>query len=133
MELKGILRKLDCSENKQFNEIGEFWDFMSKLYPKNKLKGLGYNWKNNYIDYVIGDIDNDFDYSVKKIYEKYPDSKCIVIQLPDKGWEIYSGKLNDIENIYKNIYQNGPLDYEIEEIDDEGNFRVSILRQHTLE
>ncbi|MCL1927776.1 MAG: hypothetical protein FWG07_03150 [Treponema sp.] len=128
MKFTGVLRKFDCSNNKQFNDIGEFWDFMSKIIDKNKLKGLGFNWENNYFDYIIGDLKEEIDFSMDLILNTYPDSKIVTVDLPDNGWKIYKGKIKEIKNIYEKIYRDGPLDYEIEEIDAKGNFKVSIIR-----
>ena len=38
----------------QYNTIGAFWDEMSDIYGLENLQGLGLNWKNGYMDYVIG-------------------------------------------------------------------------------
>ena len=128
MKFTGVLRRFDCSNNKQFNDIGEFLDLMSKIIDKNEIKGLGFNWQNNHLDYIIGDLKEEFNYSIDIILKTYPTSKIVTVDLPDNGWKIYQGKLKDIKNIYEKIYRDGPLDYEIEEIDTKGNFKVSILR-----
>ena len=128
MKFTGVLRNFDCSNNKQFTDIGEFWDFMSKIVNKNELKGLGFNWKNNHLDYIIGDLKDKCDYPMDLILNTYPNSKIVTVDLPNNGWEIHEGKIKDIKSIYEKIYEDGQLDYEIEEIDTKGNFKVSILR-----
>ncbi|NLL00220.1 MAG: hypothetical protein GX271_06105 [Clostridiales bacterium] len=128
MQIIGIQVRFDCTDNQQFSAIGEFWNFMSFIYPKEELKGLGLNWANNSFDYVIGDFEKKFDYSLDIIRKSYPNSKKVVIELPDHGWKVYSGKIEDIAKIYETIYKDGILDYEIEEFDDVGNCKISILR-----
>lgn len=129
MKFNGVLIRFDCSDNKQFNAIGEFWEFMGKLFPKEKLRGLGYNWYNDSFDYAIGDFESEFDYSLAAITKNYPASKHVVVQLPDSHWETYTGKLENIAQIYEEIYKSGSLDYEIEEFDALGNCKISILRE----
>ncbi|WP_070000980.1 hypothetical protein [Cellulosilyticum sp. I15G10I2] len=128
MRFNGILIRFDCTNNQQFDAIGEFWNFMTQLYSKAELKGLGFNWANNSFDYVIGEFEGKYDYSFDIISQTYPGSKNVVVELPDHGWRTYTGKLEDIANIYEAIYREGALDYEIEEFDLKGNCKISILR-----
>lgn len=128
MRFHGVLIRFDCTDNKQYDAIGRYWDFMAKLFPKDKLKGLGFNWSSNSFDYVIGDNEGEFDYSLPIVYQTYPASKKVVIELPDDGWITYIGKLENIKNIYDAIYRDGTLDYEIEEFDTFGNCKISIFR-----
>src|SRR5690554_7388353 len=115
MNFKGVLLRFDCKNNRQFDDIGKFWDFMSSIYPKEKLKGLGFNWFNNSFDYVIGDITKKYNYKHNIIKQRYPNSRLTTIELPDDGWTTYTGKIKNLTQIYKDIYQNGVLKYEIEE------------------
>jgi hypothetical protein len=59
-----------------------------------------------------------------------PASKNVIVQLPDCGWITYTGKVENIVQIYEDIYKDGALDYKIEEFDAQGNFKVSILRKY---
>lgn len=128
VKFQGVLVRFDCTDGKQYKAIGEFWDFMSGLFPKEQLKGLGLNWMNDSFDYVIGDFEGRFDYSLPMICQAYPTSENVVVSLPDDGWITYTGKLENIARIYETIYRDGVLDYEIEAFDTEGNCRISILR-----
>ncbi|HHU71637.1 MAG TPA: hypothetical protein GXZ21_06325 [Clostridiales bacterium] len=128
MQINGIKVRFDCTDNKQFDAIGEFWSFMSCLYPKEELKGLGFNWADNSFDYVIGDFEGKFDYSFDIIRQTYSAAENVVIELPNHGWKVYLGKIEDIAKIYETIYKEGVLDFEIEEFDEMGNCKISILR-----
>lgn len=43
-------------------------------------------------------------------------------------WSIVSGKTEQLSKIYDGIYKDGPLLYEIEEFDREGNCRIRYCR-----
>lgn len=61
MEFKGISRTFSTIDEEQYETIGEFWDEMSRIYARENLRGLGYNWAETFIEYVIGLIDGDMD------------------------------------------------------------------------
>ena len=61
MEFKGISKTFSTVGEKQYETIGEFWNEMSGIYGRENLRGLGYNWTENSIEYVIGLIDCDIE------------------------------------------------------------------------
>ena len=81
MIFKGYSRVFSTINNEQYNLIGEFWDEMSRIYARENLRGLGYNWTETSIEYVIGLIDGNMDGS------------NINVILPDDGWECISGRM----------------------------------------
>lgn len=116
MEFKGISRTFSTVDEKQYETIGVFWDEMAGIYGREKLRGLGYNWAETSIEYVIGLIDGDIEGS------------NLDVILPDDGWECVSGKTEELGEIYTAIYKNGPLKYEIEMFDDDGNCKIMFCR-----
>lgn len=115
MKFVGIRRVFSTENSEQYFTIGAFWDEMSDKYGRDNLMGLGCNWTDQSIEYVIalkkGIIDNA-DYE---------------IELPD-SWITVSGKTEDLSRIYDDIYKDGSLLYEIEEFDDTGNCRIRYCR-----
>ena len=116
MEFKGIGRTFSTVGEKQYETIGAFWDEMSGIYGRENLRGLGYNWTETSIEYVIGLIDGDMEGS------------NIDVILPDDKWECVSGRTEELGEIYATIYKDGALKYEIEMFDDAGNCRILFYR-----
>ena len=54
MLFKGISRVFSTENEAQYQTIGAFWDEMSGIYGLENLRGLGYNWTKDTIEYVIG-------------------------------------------------------------------------------
>ena len=54
MKFIGIKRTFSTINNEQYKTINAFWDEMIKKYGMENLKGLGYNWTDTTIEYVIG-------------------------------------------------------------------------------
>ena len=88
---------------------------MAGIYGREKLRGLGYNWTETSIEYVIGLTDGDIEGSNMDVI------------LPDDGWECVSGRTEKLAEIYDVIYKNGPLTYEIEMFDDDGNCKLCFI------
>lgn len=80
------------------------------------FRGLGYNWTETSIEYVIGLTDGDIEGSNMDVI------------LPYDGWECVSGRTEKLAEIYDVIYKNGPLTYEIEMFDDDGNCKIMFYR-----
>ena len=116
MEFKGISKTFSTVDEKQYETIGRFWDEMSKIYGRQNLRGLGYNWTEDSIEYVIGLIVGEI--------EEFN----ITVSLPDHGWECISGRTEELAEIYGSIYKDGPLKYEIEMFDDNGNCKIMFYR-----
>lgn len=115
MKFVGIRRVFSTQNEEQYTTIGMFWDEMSKLYGRENLMGLGCNWGNNSIEYVM---------ALKHGTIAGADYE---IELPDV-WTEVSGKTNELGIIYDEIYKDGPLLYEIEEFDDNGNCKIKYCR-----
>jgi len=124
----GISRKFSTVNDGQYQTIGEFWDFCSSIYGRENLKGLGYNWTPDSIEYVIGRKD-DSEMDDERIAAKYPDavSKCVL--LPEMGWKRYSGRTEQLGELYGEIYADGSLSYEIEMFSDDGSCEVQVTRE----
>lgn len=106
MIFKGYSKVFSTLNNKQYNLIGYFWDEMILKYDIENLRGLGFNWTETTIEYVIGLKSNEkFDnlnYEWKEI------------ELPDENWEEIEGNTNELAQIYTDIYKISSLKYEIE-------------------
>ena len=115
MKFVGIRRVFSTENEEQYMTIGAFWDEMSNAYGRSNLMGLGCNWTRDSIEYVIAlknGLINNADYE---------------IDLPDE-WITVCGKTERLSAIYDEIYKDGPLLYEIEEFDDNGNCRIRYYR-----
>lgn len=117
MEFKGIRRVFSTIGDQQYNTIGAFWDELSEQYGRENLRGLGYNWTSTSIEYVIG-------LTVGEI-----DGWNASIPLPEDGWKRVKGRTENLGEIYDNIYKDGPLMYEIERFDDDGNCVIDFVRE----
>jgi len=116
MIFKGISKVFSTENEAQYETIGAFWSEQSSKYGINNLRGLGYNWTDNSIEYVIGLKDGDIE------------GMNISVELPDEGWITARGKLEDISKIYDEIYKDGRLKYEIELFDEDGNCEILYYR-----
>lgn len=110
MIFNGISKTYSTIGNRQFSSIGRFWDKMAAKYGRENLRGLGYNWTDTTIEYVIG---------LRK--GTIPEANCNV-ELPDIGWTCREGRTDELNIIYSLIYMDGPLKYEIETFDETGEF-----------
>ena len=116
MEFKGIRRVFSTVGDRQYNTIGAFWDELSERYGRENLRGLGYNWTKTSIEYVIGLIVGEID------------GWNVSVHLPDDGWQCVEGRIENLGEIYNDIYMDGPLKYEIEMFNDDGNCVISFIR-----
>lgn len=120
MIFKGYSKVFSTINNKQYDLIGEFWDEMSFKYDLEDLRGLGFNWTETTIEYVIGLKNN------KKFQNNNYEWK--EMELPDGNWEITEGKTGDLEKIYNNIYKISSLKYEIEMFYKDGTCKIVYIR-----
>ena len=118
MIFTGISRTFSTKNGEQYITIGSFWDEMSALYGRENLRGLGYNWTEDTIEYVIGLRDGVIS-----------GADCNV-RLPDSGWKYVSGKTEDLGNMYTDIYCDGALTFEIEMFGDDGSCTVAYCREN---
>ena len=116
MVFVGISRVFSTVGEQQYETIGAFWDEMSARYGLENLRGLGYNWTETTIEYVIGLKDGTIDGADCKV------------ELPDGDWVSVSGKTSDLGKIYDEIYQDGALRYEIETFDNDGRCVIMYRR-----
>lgn len=116
MNFKGISRVFSTINSQQYETIGRFWDELSEIYGRENLRGLGYNWTETSIEYVIGLKQGQIE-----------GCNCEVI-LPDTGWVIVKGKTCELDNIYENIYEAGNLLYEIETFNEDGTCEIRYYR-----
>ena len=112
----GITKEFDLTNEYQYNTIGEFWDELSLIYGLENLQGLGYKWKDNKIYYAIG------------LKEGIIKDSNFSIELPEVGWKIYKGKTENLKQIYDGIYLEGPLKYEIETFEENGECLIRYYR-----
>lgn len=116
MIIKGIKKTFSTINNVQYDFIGKFWDEISCKYGIENLLGIGYNWTENTIDYIIGlKVGDIIGFNA-------------ILELPDNGWEIVVGKTDELDKIYDNIYKNGVLKFEIETFDEDGNCEIRFIR-----
>lgn len=115
MKFTGIRRTFSTQNEEQYTTIGAFWDELSDIYGRENLMGLGCNWTADSIEYVI---------ALKQGTIAGADYE---IDLPDK-WTEVRGRTEQLGEIYGRIYEDGPLLYEIEEFDENGNCRIRYCR-----
>ena len=65
--------------------------------------------------YLIGVEGEAFDADVFALRARWPQAVKLTLPLPEDGWRTYRCRTEDIGATYADIYQDGPLDYEIEE------------------
>lgn len=110
MEFVGLSKVFSTLQEGQYEAIGAFWDAMSAQFGRENLRGLGYNWTENTITYVIG---------LKEGFlppdAAYPGASYESIRLPDSGWLTVTGRTEDLPRLYARIYADGPLAFEIEQ------------------
>lgn len=112
MKFIGISRVFSTINNEQYKTIGAFWDELSEKYGMENLRGLGYNWDNDSIEYVIG------------LKKGTIDNANFEIELPQDGWTILKGQIDDLPLMYEEIYKDGPLSYEIELFNKNGSCEI---------
>lgn len=124
MIFRGYSRIFSTENEAQYESIGAFWDEMSALFGRESLRGLGYNWTADSIEYVIG-LKSNQDMEAGTAGEG---SVWKEIMLPDDGWKSYRGRTEELGALYTEIYKDGELSFEIEEFSDDGSCTVSITR-----
>ena len=112
----GMTKDFCLTNEQQYDTIGQFWDEMAALYGLENLQGLGYCWKDNRISYAIG-----LKYGCIQGYN-------LRIELPDDHWVTVKGQTDHLKQLYDEIYKKGPLQYEIETFDENGNCEIRYRR-----
>ena len=116
MVFEGIGRVFSTENGQQYETIGAFWDELSEKYGRGRLRGLGFHWTENTIEYVIG------------LKEGRIDGADRSVSLPDEGWKRVSGRTEQLGQLYDAIYRDGHLRYEIETFTDEGACEILYYR-----
>lgn len=116
MLFTGIYQIFDLTDEQQYDTIGQFWDKMAARYGLENLQGLGFDWHKNTISYAIG-------FKSGLIPEWN-----LQIRLPDEGWTTVTGETSCLKEIYDAIYKDGPLQYEIETFDENGQCQIRYIR-----
>ncbi len=116
MVFTGIGKVFSTENDGQYETIGRFWDELAARYGVGNLRGLGYGWTENTIEYVIGLKDGVIPGADRSV------------ELPDDGWISVHGKTDDLGRIYEAIYRDGPLLYEIETFAADGSCAVLYRR-----
>jgi len=120
MIFTGISRVFSTVNSAQYADIGAFWDEMAEKYGRANLRGLGLNWTETSLEYVIGLIDGT------------AENADTTVELPDNGWITVCGRTEHLARIYDEIYADGALTFEIEMFDDNGNCRIMYYRKITI-
>ena len=128
MVFRGVSLKFSTKDEVQYEAIGQFWDYLSTLYPRESLRGLGFNWTANQIEYVIGRRDNA-PVKPEEIRKRYPGAVVKEILLPEKGWQVCNGSTDRLSELYEEIYKEGALTYEIETFCEDGSCQVAVCRE----
>lgn len=119
----GLSKVFSTQNNRQYDSIGAFWDILAERYGRENLWGLGYNWTEDSITYVIG---------LKQAFLRdeaaYPGASYCEVELPEKGWLRYTGRTEELSKLYGEIYTEGRLQYEIEQFSDDGSCEIWLIR-----
>ena len=116
MVFYGISRVFDLTNEAQYETIGQFWDEMAAQYGLENLQGLGYQWRENQFFYAIG------------LKSGHIPGWNVSISLPDDGWDMATGRTEQLKEIYDDIYRQGRLQYEIETFFKDGTCQILYYR-----
>lgn len=123
MKFIGYSKIFSLKNNEQYNTIGEYWDYFSSIYGLENLRGLGLNWKNGTMEYIIGIKEGVISNNINLEGSTFKE-----VDLPDDGWIIVDGMTDDLEKMYEEIYKVSTLLYEIETFNLDGSCRLLIIR-----
>ena len=120
MIFKGYSKIFSTINNKQYKLIGDFWDEMISKYNIENLRGLGFNWTETTIEYIIGLKSNEKFDNINASWKE--------IELPDYKWETVDGLTENLSKIYADIYRESSLKYEIEMFNNDGTCKIMYIR-----
>lgn len=123
MEFTGYSQVFSTQDGQQYESIGAFWDGMSARFGLEKLRGLGFHWTENTIEYAIGFKDGAIPPGLAIPHAVYK-----TVLLPEDGWAAYTGETEKLAELYEEIYKAGPLTYEIETFRQDDTCAVWIYR-----
>ncbi len=128
MRFYGISRTFSTENEIQYENIGQYWDDFASIYGREAIKGLGFNWGEHSIEYVLGTTDRSLKFDMEELRRKYPDCVYKEVDLPDSGWTTFTGRTEDLSDMYNEIYREGALKYEIESFFEDGSCSLEIYR-----
>ena len=96
MIFRGVGRRFDTGNNRQYEEIGRFWDSMAEKYGQENLCGLGWDWTQDSLMYAIGTLGEADNFC-------WDDIKIVEILLPETGWQHWCGKTAQLDKLYGQI------------------------------
>ena len=119
MIFRGYVRRFSTENDGQYDAIGAFWDEMAAIHGRENLRGLGFGWTADTIEYAIGLKTGELNRS---------DPAYLEMELPDAEWQHWRGRTDSLAAMYEEIYRDGPLRFEIETFDDDGNCELMVFR-----
>ena len=129
MTVYGVQVEFRCADGEQYEAIGAFWDAMRLCCTDIPLLGVGFAWRNDTLQYLIGTESGVPENTAEKIAAQFPGAVSAELRLPDSGWKTYTATADTLDELYGEIYRDGPLDYEIEEIKADGSAVIRIWRK----
>lgn len=128
MVFKGYSLRFSTLGGRQYEDIGRYWDFFAGLCGRENLLGLGLNWEENSLEYVMGVREGCPLPEPAQVAGAYPDARLREVLLPEEGWLEYTGRTEALGALYEAIYRDGPLEYEIEAFGEDGSCRLRVRR-----
>lgn len=134
MTYKGYKIRIDCKDWEQLEVLDRFLQFFKRYISLDKLQGLGFEWSKDktLFSYALGAIDDEeiwrkiskIDFSEFDVAGEFVEIELPIID----EWECFSGRLENIRNIYdlEIDSQNREYDYELEYIDSNDNISIEI-------
>ena len=122
MIFHGIGRRFSTENDRQYEDIGRFWDDMAAVYGRENLLGVGWDWREDSLMYALGRMDQLFE-------DGMPGMDAICLELPESGWQSWRGETDRLDELYGRIYMDGALTYEIERFSDDGKSRTDVYRE----
>ncbi|MBP3704146.1 MAG: hypothetical protein J6I98_01310 [Clostridia bacterium] len=130
MTVRGVQLRVSCKNGEQYDVLGAFWDEVRKYHPKMLLVGIGHSWENDTFCYLIGKEGGLPEKTVEKVCERFPEADSVRLKVPDGHWDVYRGRLEWLDEMYEEIYKDGPLIYEMERIHENGAITIFIRRKY---
>lgn len=86
MRFYWISKRFSFIDNKQYEDIGCYFDYFAIIYGLENIKRLGLNRDNDSLEDIIGNVDWKMDFDLEKIKKVYPDY------------------LKQLKTLFKNVY-----------------------------
>ena len=119
----------------QYSEISAFWNIVEKYVHCSRLQGFGCDWTDTDFLYGIIFLDKEIpEECLNEVQNTFPD---ITVEddypIPDNYEYTYEGETKNLDPLYDEIWSKGPLAYELEEFDDDGNCRISVIYKQPIQ